>query len=124
MWGAIVNESLYFYTERRSAKARHLMTNRAVAVHLPDPEDVLIVEGELQDLDHPSQYPDVLASLEAKYCYPEDAGYLPSSDPGFDVIYRLNPRRAMAWQLADFDGSHARWTNCTATESTGDVQSP
>jgi hypothetical protein len=111
VWGAVDDQTLYFYAERRSAKARHLASNRSVAVHLPDPEDVLIIEGEVQDLGHPSQNPAVVVALDAKYPEPGDAVYLPSDDPAFDVIYRFDPRHAMAWQLADYDGSQARWTS-------------
>jgi Pyridoxamine 5'-phosphate oxidase len=110
VWGAVESGILYLYMERRSAKARHVAANQAVAVHLPDPEDVLVVEGELRDLGHPGQNLEVVAAFDAKYCEPADAVYLPSHDPAFDVVYELKPRRAMTWQLADFDGSQARWT--------------
>ncbi len=38
----------------------------------------------------------------------EDAVYLPSHDPSFDVLYRLHPVRARMWELADFDASQQR----------------
>jgi hypothetical protein len=110
VWGVVERGILYIYMERRSAKARHVTANQTVAVHLPDPEDVLVVEGQLRDLGHPSQHPKVVAAFDVKYCEPADAVYLPSHDPAFDGLYELTPRRAMAWQLANFDGSQARWT--------------
>jgi hypothetical protein len=74
-------------------------------------EDGLVVEGDLQDLDHPSKYPGVLSALDAKYSDPSDSVCLPSRDPAFDGIYQLVPRPALSWQLADFDCSLARWTH-------------
>jgi hypothetical protein len=57
----------------------------------------------------PQQHPDVLRALEAKYSSPEDALYLPTADPDFDVLWLLRPERAMLWRLDDYDASQARW---------------
>jgi hypothetical protein len=67
------------------------------------------VNGTLADLRLPQAHTDVLAALETKYSAPEDAGYLPSNDASFDVLWRLVPRRAMLWRLDDYEGSQARW---------------
>jgi hypothetical protein len=32
-----------------------------------------------------------------------------NADPAFDVVYAVRPRSAMAWRLADHDGSQHRW---------------
>jgi hypothetical protein len=80
-----------------------------VAIHLPDPEDCLIVHGALADLGHPRQHPQVMAALDEAYPDPADGAYLPSGDPAFDVLYALVPTRARAWRLADWDDSQATW---------------
>lgn len=107
VWGAVVDDALHLYTSRTSAKARHLARNPRVALHLENAEDVVIVDGRLEDLGQPSDHPDVLAALEAKY--PDDADYLPSHDPYYDALFRLQPTSAKLWLLADFDGSQRRW---------------
>ena len=109
VWGALVDQDLYLFSERRTVKARHVAVNPQVVVHLESAEDVAIVNGVLDDVGLPHDHPDVLTALEAKYSSPQDAAYLPSHDPDFDVLWRLRPRRAMLWRLHDYDASQARW---------------
>ena len=35
--------------------------------------------------------------------------FLPSSDPAFDVLYSLEPGRALLWSLPDTEASTRRW---------------
>jgi hypothetical protein len=109
VWGAVHDEVLYLYTERSTAKARNLALDPRVAIHLPDPEDCLIVHGSLTDLGHPQEHPQVLAALDAAYPDPADHENLPSGDPAYDVLYALRPTSARAWRLADWDSSQATW---------------
>jgi hypothetical protein len=109
VWGAVVEQVLHVYTERSTVKARNLDRDPRVVLHLPDPEDCLIVHGSMTDLGHPRSHPEVLAALDAAYPAPADRAYLPSGDPAFDVLYALRPSRARAWRLADWDGSQATW---------------
>jgi hypothetical protein len=110
VWGAVVDEVLYMYTERHTAKARALANDPRVVVHLESAEDVLIVHGRAEDLGPPSTHPAVIAALDVKYPDPADQAYLPSADEAFDVLYAIRPQRARAWELTDWDGSQARWT--------------
>ena len=107
VWGAVVGDQLHLYTSRASAKAHHLARDPRVVVHLESAEDVVIVDGRLEDIGQPADHPEVLAALDAKY--PDDADYLPSHDTYYDALYRLLPVRARTWTLADFDGSQRRW---------------
>jgi general stress protein 26 len=111
VWGAVVAGDLYFFSERSTVKARHIATNPQVAVHLESAEDVVIVRGLLEDVGLPQDHPDVMVALQEKYPAPEDAHYLPPSDPDFDVLWRLRPQRAMMWRLDDYDESQARWAS-------------
>ncbi len=67
VWGVVMAETLYLYSERRTVKARNLAVNPQVVIHLESGEDVLIVNGSVQDLGHPSAAPEVVAALAAKY---------------------------------------------------------
>jgi Pyridoxamine 5'-phosphate oxidase len=109
VWGAVRAGVLYLYTERSTVKARNLVADPRVAIHLPDPEDCLIVHGRLEDLGQPAGHPDVVAGLDAAYPDPGDRANLPSGDPAYDVLYALRPVRARAWRLADWDASQAIW---------------
>jgi hypothetical protein len=71
---------------------------------------VLIVHGAAEDLGPPAEVPSVVAALSGKYTRPEDRQYLPGADPGFDVVYALRPRLALAWRLDDYEASQRRWT--------------
>src|SRR5262245_39298022 len=109
VWGVVVDEDLYLYTERSTVKARNVAENPRIVVHLESGEDVVIVHGQAEDLGHPATIGDVVAALAAKYPHPDDAQYLPSEDPDFDVLYVIRPHRAMAWRLDDYESSQGRW---------------
>jgi general stress protein 26 len=109
VWGVVVDDDLYVYSERSTVKARNLAADPRVVVHLESAEDVVIVHGVAEDLGHPAVMSAVVAGLAAKYPDPEDAQYLPSEDPDFDVVYVIRPQRAMTWRLDGYDSSQGRW---------------
>jgi hypothetical protein len=110
VWGVVIGETLYLYSERSTVKARNLAGDQRVVIHLESAEDVLIVRGMAEDLGTPTMVPSVVAALAAKYTRPQDQQYLPDRDPDFDVIYALRPQSAMAWQLDDYAASQRRWS--------------
>jgi len=109
VWGVVTGETLYLYTERSTVKARNLAADPRVVIHLKSAEDVLIVRGVAEDLGTPAMVPSVVAAPAAKYTQPEDQQYLPDHDPGFDVVYAVRPRSALAWRLDDYEASQRRW---------------
>jgi hypothetical protein len=109
VWSAVLDGVLYVYTSRGTRKARNVAAEPRVVVHLPDPEDVLIVEGRLRDVGRPADVPAVVSAFAAKYPDPADQVYLPGVDPTVDVVYALESRRVLAWRLADFSGTQQRW---------------
>ena len=110
VWGAVVDDVLYHYTESRTVKSRNLAIDGRVIVHLESASDVLIVHGELECVGHPSEHPRVVGAFEVKYDRPEEVPYVCSSDPCFDVMYALRPDRALSWCLPDTENSTRRWT--------------
>jgi len=111
VWGVVTGQVLYLYSERRTVKARNLVADPRVVVHLESGEDVVIVRGTAKDLGTPAQVPDVVAALAAKYTGEDDRQYLPDADPDFDVVYAISPQSAMMWRLADYEASQRRWTS-------------
>jgi PPOX class probable F420-dependent enzyme len=109
VWGVVVADVLYLYSERHTVKAKNLIRDPRVALHLESGDDVVIVHGRLDDRGDPAASPDVVAALDAKYRDPGDAEYLPSADDAFDVLYALVPTRALMWQMRDYDESQRRW---------------
>jgi PPOX class probable F420-dependent enzyme len=110
VWGVVAGRTLYFYSERRTVKARNLAADPRIVVHLESGDDVVIVRGTAEDLGAPAQVPEVVAALAAKYTGDGDKQYLPDADPDFDVLYALRPQSAMMWRLAGYDSSQRRWT--------------
>jgi len=110
VWGGLVGDRLYFYSERATVKARNLARDGRAVVHLESGEDVVIVHGYVDDVGLPQSAGDVMSALSSKYDHPDDAQYLPSHDDSFDVLYLLRPEKALLWNLADYEGSQRRWT--------------
>ena len=110
MWVAVSGGVAHVFTYRGARKARNIAADPRVVLHLPDPEDVLIVEGRLRDLGGPEDAPDVVATFAEKYQAADDRAYLPGVDPSVDAVYALEPDRALTWRLADFEKSQQRWT--------------
>ena len=111
VWGVVIGQTLYLYSERRTVKARNLAADPRVVVHLESGDDVLIVRGTAEDLGTPAQVPDVVIALSAKYTREDDQPYLPAADPDFDVVYAIRPRSARIWRLPSYEVSQRRWTS-------------
>ena len=109
VWGVVVDDSLYVYTERSTVKARNLARDQRVLVHLESGADVVIVHGRLVDLGRPADSPGVVDAFDAKYDEPWEKPFLPANDPAFDVLYVLRPARAALWTLPDSAASTRRW---------------
>ncbi len=110
VWLAVLADEAFVFTSGTSAKARNLRRNPDVVLHSEDGEDVLIVFGQLRFVGHPLEHPDVMARFAEKYQEPGDADFLPDREASADSLYRLDPSRAMTWDLVDFQGSQRRWS--------------
>ena len=111
VWGVVVDDQFYIYSERRTAKAKHLVRDPRIVVHLESAEHVVIVHGRMIDVGRPMDMPEVVDALSVKYDSAGDDQYLPSTDEAFDVLYLLQPERALLWELSDYDGSQRRWSS-------------
>lgn len=109
VWGVVVGDDLYLYSERRTVKARNLAADPRAVLHLESGDDVVIVRETLEDLGAPAQAGHVVTALSAKYTDPSDQPYLPAADPDFDVLYVLRPRSARMWRLPSFEASQRSW---------------
>jgi len=99
VWGVWHQGAFYFGTDRKSRKAANLAANNAVVVHLESGDDVVILEGSAEAVEHEPLVDELDASYHAKY------GYRLKGNP----IYRVEPRKAFAWAEADFPESATRW---------------
>jgi len=116
VWGVIVDERLYLYTERTTVKARNIERDPRVLVHLDSGADVVIVRGILTDLGRPDARPEVVDAFARKYDQPDERPWVPSNNADFDVLYELRPERAAMWALPDTEASTRRWVDPASPE--------
>jgi hypothetical protein len=107
LWAVWVDGALYFDGIPTARWARNLATNPAAAVHLESGEDVVILEGTVEDLANTDAElgARVAAAYSATYGLALDDPILPQ--PATRGIFRLRPRLALAW--ASFPKDVTRW---------------
>lgn len=103
LWGVWIDDALYLDGIPLTRWARNLAVNPAVSVHLESAEDVVILEGKVDDLA--STDADlagrIVAAWDAKY------GRL-HPDPAGQGIFRFTPRRGRGWSTSSLEDG-TRW---------------
>jgi hypothetical protein len=102
VWGFWHDGALYFGTHRETRKARNISENRRVSIHLESGDDVVIVEGEAEEVDPKLLAKQVDAICRKKYGMPMMV--MPDS-----VAFRVRPRVVLAWTEKDFPTNSTRW---------------
>ena len=105
VWGVWLDEIFYFGTHRQSRKARNLVDNPYITLHLDSSEQAVIVEGPARQIGDAQLRALVDRAYAAKYDLETGA---PGDDP--NPIYAVRPRFAFAWSGSDFAASATRWT--------------
>ena len=96
VWGVWAGGAVYFGTNPRSRKGRDIGRDPRIVVHLESGDEVVILHGEVE-LDEVDV--SILDAYEAKY------GHRP---PG-PRLFRLRPRRALAWLEPDYAKTATRF---------------
>ncbi len=104
VWGVWVEGGLYFGTGRSSVKGRNLAHSPVLVVHLESADDVVILEGEVEEVRDRDPFDAVDAAYRAKY----GMGVSEAGDDGA-VWYVVRPRKAHAWLENDFPNTATRW---------------
>lgn len=105
VWGAWVEGSLYFGTDEQSVKARNIDRDSRVVVHLESGDDTVIFEGNLLETQPPAE---LQAAIDAAYI--EKYGLDPELEEDDGArLYRLLPRKVMAWREKDYPSSATCW---------------
>ena len=103
VWGVWVEGRLYFGTSRGSRKGRNLATNPALTVHLESGDDVVIIEGMVEEVTDRASLAAVDAAYQAKYG-------ISVGEAGNEVVwYVLRPETAYVWLESDFPNTATRW---------------
>jgi hypothetical protein len=109
VWGVWVEGSLYFGTSRRSVKGRNLAHSPGLVVHLESADDVVILEGEVEEVRDRASFDAIDAAYRTKY----GMGVAEAGEEGA-VWYVVRPKKAHVWLENDFPNTATRWWYATA----------
>ena len=101
VWGVWLDGVLRFGTSRASRKGRNLAADPRVVVHLESGDEVVILEGRVQETEIDAPLAD---AYERKYAM------RPGEDqtPG-EAWYELRPRMALAWTEREYPRTATRF---------------
>lgn len=103
VWGLWLDDAFFFSTDPASRKGRNLAAQPEVVVHLESGDDVVIIEGRVEEVRDPATRRRFADEYDSKYRFRPDP-----DDPG-TAIYAVRPRVASAWLESDFPGGATRW---------------
>jgi pyridoxamine 5'-phosphate oxidase-like protein len=104
VWGLFLDGRLIFSTARRSRKGLNLAANPRAVAHLESGDDVVILDGSVEEViddETLARYADL---YDAKYHFRPDP-----KDPE-NYTFALRPSVAYTWSEQDFPESAACWT--------------
>ena len=101
VWGVWVDGSFWFFTDRKSLKARNAEPEPRATVHLESGDEVVVLEGDLVDTTEPAASRPVSEAYEAKY------GVATAPDRG-TALYYLSHNKVLAWLESDFPRTATR----------------
>jgi nitroimidazol reductase NimA-like FMN-containing flavoprotein (pyridoxamine 5'-phosphate oxidase superfamily) len=104
VWAIWQDGALNFSTDRRSRKGRNLAANPEAILHLESGDDVVILEGRVEEVTDPALRKQLSAVYEQKY----NTSMEPEGEAEV-VMYSLRPRLAHTWLESDFVSSAVRW---------------
>ena len=96
VWGVCADGAVYFGTNPRSRKGRNLARDPRAVVHLESGDEVVILHGDVELAEIEKSIAD---AYEAKYRY----------RPPTTQLFRLQPRRALAWLESDYPTTATRF---------------
>jgi PPOX class probable F420-dependent enzyme len=101
VWGIWFDDGVVFSTSPDSRKGRNLARDARVVVHVESGEEVVVLEGEAEEIAFDEGMAD---AYEAKY------DYRPGPDSPEGLWYRLRPSVAYAWTERDFPKTATRFS--------------
>ena len=103
VWGVWVDGAVYFGTDRGSRKARNILANPAMVIHLELRREAVILEGMAEEVTDGAMAKPLDEAYARKY------KMLLSDAPGEMFLVRLRPRVVLAWTEKEFASSPTRW---------------
>lgn len=109
IWGAWLADTFYFEGSPETRRGRNISANPAVVVHIERGDDVVIIEGDAEEIKQPDPAlaQRIAAAFSAKY--QPAFNYAPTPESWNEGgLYRVHPRRVLAWN--SFPTTATRWT--------------
>lgn len=97
---------LYFGADRKARRSRNLEVNPHASVHLESADDVVILEGIIEDVTDQAELNKVAHALGAKFKSEEMIELCLNP---INVIHRLTPQVVFAWIEKDYSNTATRW---------------
>lgn len=107
VWGAWLDDALWFSCAGSSRKRRNLAHQPRCAVTTQDPEQPVMLQGSAEIVRDGVSIETFLAATNEKYQVRYTADFL---DPDVNATVRVRPSVVIALREADFTGSPTRWT--------------
>jgi hypothetical protein len=104
VWGVWLDGAFHFSTARGSRKGRNLAGNPRAVVHLESGDEVVILEGTVEEVREKKELARLATAYGEKYTLE-----ITFQDPG-SVVYALRTALAFAWRESDFPESATRFT--------------
>jgi PPOX class probable F420-dependent enzyme len=106
VWGAWLDDHLWFSSALRSRKIRNLVANPTVSVSTDDARNPVVLEGVAEVVTDQRLLQRFIDATNDKYDTAYDVGFL---DPAKNASVRVRPVWAFGVAEGDFDGSPTRW---------------
>jgi PPOX class probable F420-dependent enzyme len=103
VWGLWLDDALWFSTGSTSLKARNLTRDPRLVVHLESGDEVVILEGEAEQVSDPDALERFADAYEPKYGMRPDLAALGA------LVLVLRPRVALMWNESDYPHTATRW---------------
>jgi hypothetical protein len=103
VWGVWLDGALHFSTARGSRKGRNLAANPSAVIHLESGDEVVILEGTVEEVRGTEELARLAAAYGQKYTL--EITFQDRSS----VVYALRTNVAFAWRERDFPESATRF---------------
>lgn len=104
VWGAWVEGSLYFGTDKKSVKALNIARDDRVVAHLESGDETVIFEGRAVQARTSAEQ---LKTISERYV--EKYKLEPQLEDSGDLLLRLIPNKVMAWLERDYPATATYW---------------
>lgn len=106
VWGVWLEGALYFGSGRATQRARNLAAKPQAVVHLESGDEVVILEGKIEEVNDMALLKRIADDYSKKYSFQPN----PEKDwVGETAIFRFTAHKALGWLEADYPNTATRW---------------